>query len=150
MTELLLRVVVVATVLGAAALFGRWWNRRDGGVRVPGDPVDGLDAGELDAVGLDPRGVDAVALLLGSPTCAPCVTVKRVLTELAAARPGFRWSYVDAADHPQLVARHRVRRVPTLLLLDRHGRLLARTSGVPTRHDLAAVLDRTDDLEPAA
>lgn len=83
-------------------------------------------------------------MLFGSPTCAPCSAVKDVLARLAGERPGFTWTYVDAADHLEVVSTHRILRVPTLLVLDGRGRILARTSGVPRRQDLAGVLDEMD------
>lgn len=148
MDPLLVRLLVVAVVIAVAAVAGRWWRTRDGRVRDGGGAA--FTRAELDAVGLDPRGADAVALLLGSPTCAPCVTVRRVLTDVASERPGFRWVYVDAADHLALADQHGVRRVPTLFVLDPDGRVLARTSGVPDLADLHRVLDRDGDLASAA
>jgi hypothetical protein len=56
---------------------------------------------------------------------------------------------VDAADHLDLARTHHVLRVPTLFVLDRRGRILARTSGVPAERDLLRVLDREGDLEGA-
>jgi thiol-disulfide isomerase/thioredoxin len=149
--DLILRLLLVLAVVGAAAAVGWWWQRRDGRVRAsaPGSH-HGFDRDQLRAVGLDPAGTEAVALLLGSPTCAPCETVKRILAEVAEARPGFRWRYADAADHLDLAERHHVMRVPTLFLLEPDGRILARTSGVPAARDLLRVLDRDGGLGSAA
>jgi thiol-disulfide isomerase/thioredoxin len=149
MSPIVLRLLVVLGLVALVALAGWWWNRRDGRVRALADDAPRVDAGHLDAVGLDLDGVAAGAVLLGSPTCAPCVTVERILGELAADRPGFRWVKVDAADHLGLTEAHKVLRVPTLLVVDGDRRLLARTSGVPTHDDLAAVLDGDADLEDA-
>jgi thiol-disulfide isomerase/thioredoxin len=148
-SPLVLRLVLVLLLLGAVTLAGWWWNRRDGRVRRT-DDAPRLAAHHLDAVGLDLTGAGAGAVLLGSPTCAPCVTVERILRELAASRPEFRWVKVDAADHLELTEEHRVLRVPTLLVVDGDRRLLARTSGVPAADELAAVLDGDADLEGAA
>lgn len=153
MIDLLLRLLAVAVVVAAVAVTGWWWQRRSGRFRTADVDEPTLDAGQLVAVGLAATGADTLALLLGSPTCAPCVTVKRLLDEVAGERSGFRWAYADAADHLGLVAAHHVRRVPTLFVLAPDGRILARTSGVPARQDLLAVLDRDGDLasaEPAA
>jgi thiol-disulfide isomerase/thioredoxin len=150
MDPVVLRLLLVVGLVALVASAGWWWNRRDGRVRVADDDGPRIDAGHLDAVGLDLDGAAAGAVLLGSPTCAPCVHVERVLGELAADRPDFRWVKVDAADHLDLTEAHKVLRVPTLLVIDRDRRLLARTSGVPARDDLAAVLDGDADLEGAA
>lgn len=150
MPDVLFRLLLVLAVVASAAAFGWWWQRRDGRVRASAPGSHGFDPEQLRAVGLDPAGSEAVALLLGSPTCAPCETVKRILAEVAEARPGFRWGYVDAADHLDLAERHHVMRVPTLFVLDPDGRILARTSGVPAARDLVRVLDRDGELGSAA
>jgi thiol-disulfide isomerase/thioredoxin len=147
MDPILLRGLAVTVGVVVLTLIGRWWQARDGRVRL-GEGDDLLARHHLDALGLDLRGSVAGAVLLGSPTCTPCVQVKRVLTELVTQRDGFRWVYADAADHLALTEEHRVMRVPTLFVLDPSGRILARTSGVPHLDDLRRVLDgeRCDDL----
>jgi thiol-disulfide isomerase/thioredoxin len=140
MDPVLLRALAVAAGVVVIALIGRWWQGRDGDVRHVEDG-DALGRDHLDALGLDLSGASRGAVLLGSPTCTPCVQVKRVLTELASRREGFRWVYADAADHLALTEEHRVLRVPTLFVVDASGRILARTSGVPDADALARVLD---------
>jgi hypothetical protein len=138
--DLLVRLVTVVAIVAAAGAFGWWWSRRDGEVRTDGD---GRFADhELVAVGLDGRDAGVRALLLGSPTCAPCRSVKEVLAEVSAQRDGFRWVSVDAADHLPITREHHVLRVPTLFVIDRDGRILARTSGVPATRELLRVVDR--------
>lgn len=153
MSPLMVRLLAVLVVLAVVTLAGWWWQRRGGRVRPVADTVTEISAGHLADVGLDLDGAAAGAILLGSPTCAPCVAVERVLADLSASRPGFRWVKVDAADHLDLADAHRVLRVPTLLVLDGDRRLLARTSGVPAAGDLATVIDTTgaaDDADPTA
>lgn len=146
---MLLRLLIVLAVIGLAALVGVWWRARDGRVRDGGDGR--FTPEQLRQVGLDAVTRTGAALLLGSPTCAPCATVKTILGEVADDRPDFRWTSVDAADHLGLADAHRVMRVPTLFVLDSRGRILARTSGVPARRDLLAVLDReASSLDPVA
>jgi len=147
-SPVLLRLLLVLVIVAAAAVAGRWWNARDGRVRAGAGE---FSRAQLAAVGLDVRGVEAVALLLGSPTCAPCVTVKRILAEVADERPRFRWVYVDAADHLDVADAHHVMRVPTLFVIDPAGRILARTSGVPRKSDVIEALDpRMDHASSAA
>lgn len=146
---MMLRVVLVLGVVGGAALLGWWWRARDGRVRQVGDGR--FTADQLTRVGLDAIAGAGAAVLLGSPSCPPCTTVRGILREVATERRDFRWSYVDAGEHLALADAHRVMRVPTLFVLDRRGRILARTSGVPAKHDLLAVLDRqTSSLDPVA
>jgi thiol-disulfide isomerase/thioredoxin len=144
MDPVLLRAIAVAVLLAAAVLAGRWWQRRDGRIRDAGDAA--LDADHLDALGLDLDDAHAGAVLLGSETCSPCETVKQVLGELEEERHGFRWVYADAADHLELAERHRVMRVPTLFVIERSGRIIGRTSGVPRTDELRQLLDGRGDL----
>lgn len=139
MDPLLLRVALVALVVLLATLAGRVWQRRDGRVTAGPRPSGRDHRADL---GLAPDHDGPQAVLFGSPTCAPCDTVKGLLREVAAAHDGFRWQYVDAADHLELADEHGVRRVPTLLVVDERGEIVARSSGVPQRDELSAVVRR--------
>ena len=137
------RLALVAALLVVVALFGAWWRRREGRVATPArTTAPGFRHEELAAVGLDAPDAEWLALLLGSPTCAPCRSVEQVLTEVARERPGLRWVEVDAADHLDIARTHHVLRVPTLFVIEPGGRIAARTSGVPAVRDLLAVLAR--------
>jgi thiol-disulfide isomerase/thioredoxin len=149
MDPILVRLLLVLGLLTAVAVAGRLWQRRDGHVRAP-EEGELITSEHLDDLGLDLRGAEAGAVLLGSPHCSPCEAVKRVLGELADHRPSFRWVAVDAALHLGLAEAHRVMRVPTLFLVDPAGRILARTSGVPRLDDLRSVLDGDADLAHVA
>lgn len=152
---IVLRLLLVLVGLAVVVAAGAWWQRRDGRIVVTDDAVDDDDAARLSddqlrAVGLDLDDVTAGAVLLGSPTCAPCTTVKRILGEVADQRDDFRWVYADAADHLELTREHRVLRVPTLFVVDTGGRILARTSGIPAQDELTDVLDRGTGLDDVA
>jgi thiol-disulfide isomerase/thioredoxin len=150
MDPVLLRLVAVLALVTVTVVAGRLWQRRDGTIREDASDAAALRSSHLDAVGLDLVGADAGAILLGSPTCTPCDSVRRVLGELQSERPGFRWAYADAADHLELAAEQRVLRVPTLFVVEPTGRILARSSGVPRVDDLRRVLDRGRLDESAA
>jgi thiol-disulfide isomerase/thioredoxin len=149
MDPILLRLLLVVGLLAVVTLAGRWWQRRDGEVRAAEDG-ELVTAQHLADLGLDLRGAEAGAVLLGSPHCSPCEAVKRVLGELADHRPRFRWVAVDAALRLGLAEAHRVMRVPTLFLVEPDGRIIARTSGVPRVDDLRRVLDGEADLSHVA
>ncbi len=137
MDPLLLRVALVALVILLATLAGRVWQRRDGRVAVP-TSRSGRDHRAGLGLATDHDGPQAV--LFGSATCAPCDTVKGLLREVEEDHGRFRWEYVDAADRLDLADEHGVRRVPTLLVLDETGEIVARSSGVPRRDELAAAV----------
>jgi thiol-disulfide isomerase/thioredoxin len=149
MEPLLLRLIGVAVLIVVAIAAGRVLRARDGRVTVV-DNGARVASHHLDAVGLRLDGAAAGAVLLGSPTCAPCDTVKRVLGELEAERPSFRWVYADAGEHLGLAQEHRIMRVPTLLVVEPDGRIVARTSGVPNRDALRRVLDEGASLDDVA
>jgi hypothetical protein len=145
MDPVVTRLVLVLAVVACAGLVGWWWQRRDGRVtEAAADPAmpPTFDPEELAEVGLKLANAPAGALLLSSPTCSSCVQVQRILTEVAEVRPGFQWVTVDAVEHLDLARDHHVMRVPTLFVVDAGGHLLARTSGVPARHELERVIDR--------
>jgi hypothetical protein len=161
MDPMLTRLLLVLALIAVVALLGWAVKRRDGRIREAGPAPRGdggmadhegpaFDAAQLDAVGLDLAGVRAGAVLLSSPTCAPCAMVKRILGELSEQRDDIAWVSVEAADHLDLARDHHVMRVPTLFVLDPQGRILARTSGVPARTDLERVLDRAESFSSSA
>jgi thiol-disulfide isomerase/thioredoxin len=143
-----LRLLLVAGLLVVVLAAGWLVQRRDGTVRHGGDAR--LRGDHLAAVGLDLSDGAAGAVLLGSPTCTPCDSVKRVLGDIEVERAGFRWVYADAADHLALADEHKVMRVPTLFMVAADGRIMARSSGVPRHDDLRRVLDAGGDLDTAA
>jgi thiol-disulfide isomerase/thioredoxin len=161
MDPVAVRLLLVLGLVAVVSLLGWLVRRRDGRVRVTAagagngassgaDDVPAFDAGQLAAVGLDLTDARAGAVLLTSPTCAPCVTVKRILAELADERDDLRWVAIEAAQHLDLARDHHVMRVPTLFVLDSGGRVLARTSGVPARTELERVIDRRGSLSSSA
>ena len=144
MEDVLARLALVAAVLAAVAVVGWWWRRRDGRLRTADtddQAAPAFDQQQLDEVGLTIDGGAAGALLLSSPTCASCVQVQRILTEVVDQRPDFTWVSVDAGEHLDLARQHHVLRVPTLFVIDAQGHLLARTSGIPARHEVEQLID---------
>ncbi len=148
MDPIVVRLLAVLVGVVVVAALGWWWQQRanrlvavEADRATPSDQAPQVGAEHLAAVGLDLEGARAGAILLGSPTCTPCDSVKRMLRDLASEREGFRWAYADAADHLDLAQQHRVMRVPTLFVIEPSGRILARTSGVPRPEQLREVLD---------
>lgn len=144
MDPVLARLLVVLAILAGVAAAGWWWRRRDGRVSAGATAAatgPTLDGRRLAEVGLDLHDAPAGAVLLSSPACGACARVEGILAEVADERPGFRWVTVDAGEHLDLAREHHVLRVPTLFVVDAAGHLLARTSGIPARHELERVID---------
>lgn len=127
-------LVLVALVLLASAAWSLL-RRRDGVFRVAGRAGTARDVLTPADLG-DDLGPWATFVLVSSPVCATCPQARRVLHAVAADHPAVRLAEVRAEERPDLVRRLGVLRTPTVLLLDRDGRVRARTSG-PMRPDQA-------------
>ena len=133
--------VRVAPALTAADLVAVGLGARNPDGALSPDGARNPDGPRSPEVAGDADGTPAMAVLLGSPTCARCPQVETVLAATAERVPGFRWVRVDAGDHLDLTRRLKVLRVPTVLVVDAGGNLLARTTSVPTVDRLVAAID---------
>ena len=120
---------VVLAVLAAATVAGLVYRARYGRLRASG--------GELPPGLLPDPGSAGVTLLHFTwATCAPCRQVRAVCADLAGDLDAVRHVEVDADAHLDAVKSLDIWRLPTLLVVDRHGRVARRTVGVPDRADL--------------
>ncbi|MEV8515556.1 thioredoxin family protein [Dactylosporangium sp. NPDC051484] len=128
---------VVLAVLAAATVAGLVYRARYGRLRASGGD---LPPGLLPPAG-DGRGAGGSVVLLhfSSATCAPCRQVRAVCADVVGDLDGVRHVEVDADEHLDAVRRLDIWRLPTLLVVDRRGRVARRTVGVPDR----AALRRT-------
>ncbi|HEX8004607.1 MAG TPA: thioredoxin family protein [Mycobacteriales bacterium] len=133
--------VLLLATLAASAAFGLAWRRRDGRTRAVADP-DALTADDLAALGLDALGGRATLVQFSSAFCAPCRATRRVLGEVAELVEGVTYAEVDAESHLDAVRRFDVRRTPTVLVLDRAGRVVVRASGQPRKADVLAAVGK--------
>lgn len=138
-------LVVVAVLLAAGAL--GWWLQRSGR-RLGSAPGRGREAGgevlgpgDLGA----PLGERATLVQFSSAFCQPCRATRRVLEQVSGQVAGVRHVEIDAESHLELVRRLDVRRTPTVLVLDRHGRVVRRASGQPRPADVVAALGAAVD-----
>jgi thiol-disulfide isomerase/thioredoxin len=103
-----------------------------------------LDPAMLARLGAGP-GERITLLQFSSAYCAPCRAVSRISSEVAGEVPGVRHVEVDAEEHLDAVRALGIWRTPTLLVLDRQGRVLKRATGIPRKPQLiAAVRERFD------
>jgi MYXO-CTERM domain-containing protein len=143
-------LVVAAVALAAATAFGLWRRRRDGRLRAtstqPRDTPPSVPA-LLTALGVL-EGTPATLLQFSSAFCAPCRAVRRVCADVAGAVDGVRHVEVDAESHLDAVRELGIWRTPTVLIVDRSGRVVQRASGVPAKGQVIAAVAPL--LEPAS
>ncbi|MFD9792887.1 TlpA family protein disulfide reductase [Streptomyces sp. NPDC059070] len=119
-----------------AGLAGSGRRRKQGdAVRVDGRR---LGAQELGAE----RGERATLVQFSSAFCQPCRATRRVLAEVAAMVEGVAHVEIDAEEHLALVRELDIRATPTVLVLDRDGRIVRRAAGQPRRADVIAALGK--------
>ncbi|MEY9877800.1 thiol-disulfide isomerase/thioredoxin [Streptacidiphilus sp. MAP12-33] len=132
-------LVVALVVLAAATVFGLVRRARDGRLRTAGrgDDVLRLSAEELG----QSLGDRATLVQFSTSFCATCPGTRRLLTDVAGRTQGVRHVEIDAEDRLDLVRRAEVMRTPTVLVLDRDGRVVRRASGPPTRAEVESALE---------
>ncbi|BAU81535.1 TlpA family protein disulfide reductase [Streptomyces laurentii] len=97
--------------------------------------------GFLDAATLGAElGERATLVEFSTAFCQPCRATRRVLAEVAALVDGVAHVEIDAEERLELVRALGVVRTPTVLVLDRAGRIVRRASGQPRKADVIAAL----------
>jgi thiol-disulfide isomerase/thioredoxin len=122
---------VILAVLAAATVAGLVYRARYGRLRAA-DPAAGAELPPE----LRPAGGGVTLLHFSSATCAPCRQVRAVCADLAEDLDGVQHVEVDADANLDAVRRLEIWRLPTLLVLDRRGRVARRAVGVPDRAEL--------------
>ncbi|MEU4269839.1 thioredoxin family protein [Streptomyces sp. NPDC026092] len=102
---------------------------------TPGDGGLGTESGvEL--------GERATLVQFSTAFCQPCRATRRTLAEVAEMVEGVGHVEIDAEERLDLVRKYAIVRTPTVLVLDRAGRVVVRASGQPRRADVIAALGR--------
>lgn len=149
-------VWIVVAVLAAATAFGLWRYRTDGRMRAtpprpvaddaPPASVRAPDARHHGGEVLTPQmlgsdlGERATLLQVSSAFCQPCRATRLLLSSLAAELPGVAHVEIDAEQHMDLVRHLDIRRTPTVFLLDEHGAIRNRATGLPRKSEVVAAL----------
>jgi thiol-disulfide isomerase/thioredoxin len=135
---MLLRLIAIALLLGAAALAYRWWQGRQGTVRH----VERPGALGVATLGVQPGG-RATFVQFSTPMCAKCPPTAVLLKRVAGEQPHVTHVEIDAAERLDLARELGIMRTPTTLVLDSDGVVVARMDGAPSeaqaREALAAV-----------
>ncbi|WP_037605495.1 TlpA family protein disulfide reductase [Streptacidiphilus rugosus] len=131
-------LAVALAVLAAATVFGLLRARRDGRLRAAsGSAALRFSADELG----DDLGARATLVQFSTSFCANCPGTRRLLAEVAGTAEGVRVIEIDAESRLDLVRRADVMRTPTVLVLDRAGHLVRRSSGAPGRAELLTAVE---------
>ena len=126
-------LLVAVAVLAVVAAVGLVWRSRSGRLQ-PSGPAR-VPAGLL------PEPAGAVTLLqFSSATCAPCRQVRAACADVAEDLTGVRHVEIDAEERLDAARALNVWRLPTLLVVDRQGRVARRAVGVPDRAALRAAV----------
>lgn len=96
----------------------------------------GLGAAQLGAE----LGERATLVQFSSAFCQPCRATRRTLADVAAMVEGVAHVEIDAEENLALVRALDIRATPTVLVLDRTGRIVRRAAGQPRRADVIAAL----------
>jgi thiol-disulfide isomerase/thioredoxin len=129
----LVELVVVVAVLGAATAFGLVRRSMAGRLKKQDrSGPDRLGAAELG----QPLGSRSTIVQFSTPYCQVCRPTRRMLTEIAAGTDGVRFVEICSEQRSGLARRLGVLRTPTVLVLDRDGRIVRRGSGQPNRADV--------------
>lgn len=87
-------------------------------------------------------GERATLVQFSTAFCQPCRATRRTLAEVAAMVPGVVHVEIDAEERLDLVRELGIAKTPTVLVLDRTGRVVRRAAGQPRRADVIAALGR--------
>src|SRR5207249_8254167 len=129
---------------------GLVWRRRNGRMRdvsappaaggAPAPAGRGVDPAVLAGLGVDPAAAPVTLVQFSTAFCQPCRATRRVLGEVVRMLPAVRHVEVDAESHLDAVRALGVRRTPTVLVVDRAGRVVTRASGQPRPADVVAAV----------
>lgn len=148
----LIALAVIGGLVGIAVVAGVLWSRRGATITTGDARRDTHDSERLDPVtlaaaagahasgGAAGLGETATIVQFSTVYCTRCPATHRLITELAAERPGVEVLHLDVTEAPDLVAEYRLRQTPTVLIVDAEGATRSRLSGAISRADLTAQL----------
>lgn len=132
-------VLTLCLATAVAVALGVWLQRS--GRRLAAPAVSGATEDLLRAAHLgQPLGERATLVQFSTAFCQPCRATRRILIDVSGHVAGVRHVELDAESNLDLVGRLDIRRTPTVLVLDRDGRIRRRASGQPRRADVIAAL----------
>lgn len=132
-------LVVVLMVIGAVALVRR---RYDGRVRhaAPAQAAAVSNAPSLRDFGVRLPAEQIAVVQFSGQFCASCPQARTLVERVLLDNPGVGYVDVDVAENLDAVRAFGIRRTPTLIITDRHGRAVHRASGMPREAELRQAL----------
>jgi len=140
-------MIVLGAALLVSAALGAWYRRRNGRFGESEPEVDDHETLTAEQIGAA-LGEKATLVQFSSAFCAPCRATRGLLVDVAGRLDGVETVEVDAESHLDLVRRLGVMRTPTTFVLDSHGAIVTRASGLPTRGHVLATLARIPGVGP--
>lgn len=77
-----------------------------------------------------------------APWCVPCKNIQPILDTVADRFPAVEFLKIDVEDEPEKARTFNVRGLPTLVLLDGLGDILAIRTGTVTEAELVYLLEK--------
>lgn len=123
-------------------MFRRSTSRNDTAVAPPEVDI----ATVTEATFLQDTAGEVALIDFWAPWCAPCRAFAPIFHDVAAqrSRTGFRFGSCNVDDTPETAALLGIQTIPTVVAFDAAGNELARIVGVPSRHDLDALVEKAE------
>ena len=141
-------IIIVIAILILATAFGLWYRANNGrmrtvAVQTAGAAEHGGEILDAQTIGVD-LGARATLVQFSSAFCQPCRATRQILDEVSGMVDGVVHVDIDAEANLDLVRALDIRRTPTVLMLDKAGRIRGRASGLPRKVDVIAALGDLD------
>lgn len=130
-------LIGIVALLVFATVIGVLLQRRKGRVRELSD----ASALHPAVFGAERFGTAGTIVQFSTEFCSRCPGVKRLLTQLAASRPGVEFVHVDLTHNTELAKSFNVLQTPTILFIDADGRPSKRLSGQVAHDTVRGALD---------
>jgi thiol-disulfide isomerase/thioredoxin len=144
-------------VLAASTLVGLLWRHRNGrmqpvrpaqrqravgpsGATGSSSRAEPATAAVLAGLGVDPAAAPVTLVQFSTAFCQPCRATRRILDQVVTRLPAVGHVEVDAGSHLDAVRELGILRTPTVLVVDRAGRVVRRASGQPRTADVIAAV----------